>query len=107
MKLISFYVSESYIKCRSCSGQGCEDGDNAPLEECHHGEGSCLYSHMTVGDHVEVIRGCGEMYHGAIVEGCFDLKGWVGHGGEFVSISGLVKSYFNLLLSDEWPNVFL
>ena len=49
------------------------------------------------------------MYHGAIVEGCFDLKGWVG-GGEFVSISDLVKSvksYFNLLLSDEWPNVFL
>ena len=61
---------------------------------------------MTVGDHVEVIRACGEMYHGAIVEGCFDLKGWVG-GGEFVSISDLVKSYFNLLLSDEWPNVFL
>ena len=49
------------------------------------------------------------MYHGAIVEGCFDLKGWAGHGGEFVSISDLVelRFCFNLLLSDEWPNVFL
>ena len=104
MKLISFHFSESYIKCRSCSGQGCEDGDNAPLEECHHGEGSCLYSHMTVGDHVEVIRACGEMYHGAIVEGCFDLKGWAGHGGEFVSISDLVelRFCFNLLLHLIW-----
>ena len=33
---------------------------------------------FTVGDHVDIIRGCGEMYHGAIVEGCFDLKGWAG-----------------------------
>ena len=51
---------------------------------------------MTVGDHVEVIRGCGEMYHGAIVEGCFDLKGWAGHD-EFVrSISVFVNPNFSI-----------
>ena len=32
------------------------------------------------------------MYHGAIVEGCFDLKGWAGHD-EFVSFSNFVKIY--------------
>ena len=37
---------ESYIKCRSCHGDGCDDGENAALEECHHGEGSCFYGHV-------------------------------------------------------------
>lgn len=100
-------ITETYIKCRVCNGESCKDGSTAKSEECHHGEGSCYYSRITgmisidirivklsfgnnffttAGSYEEIIRGCGEMWNGAIVEGCFDVKGWVGHANESVSI---------------------
>ena len=33
----------NYIKCRTCAGPDCENGENAELKDCTHGEGSCLY----------------------------------------------------------------
>ena len=35
------------IKCKVCSGEGCEDGENAKTESCVLGEKSCLYGKTT------------------------------------------------------------
>ena len=35
---------------------------------------------LTDGDgKVEVMRSCGDVFHGAALEGCFDLKGYAGN----------------------------
>ena len=70
----------SYIKCRTCAGPGCENGENAELKECNYGEGSCLYGRVQTPDRheVEIMRQCGDVFHGAKLEGCFDLKGFAG-----------------------------
>jgi len=70
----------SYIQCRTCEGPSCENGENADLKKCDHGEGSCFYGRVQTPDRheVEIMRGCGDAFHGAKLEGCFDLKGFAG-----------------------------
>ena len=70
----------SYIQCRTCEGPSCENGEYADLKKCDHGEGSCFYGRVQTPDRheVEIMRGCGDAFHGAKLEGCFDLKGFAG-----------------------------